>query len=293
MVDADGSIHARTRLSWLTHEDSAPTLRGTAQVRLNDISGYVNEIAFLRLSTDFAAELLPDWQLRSSRTASLSLAALDAGIEFTNIRSDYLSDSAAGSLALTDASLTVFGGTVSSKQLDYQLRDNDSRFTVVVDSIDLNQVLGMSAYQGVSANGLVSGEIPVRLQGLTPSISGGTLNALQPGGTIRYRSDGATTGNPASVSNQSLDLVYQALEHYRFNLMETKVDYQESGELDLAIRMQGISPELNGGQRINLNLNINDNVPALLQSLQAARSVTDSIQSRLDARQAETNTNTP
>ena len=42
-----------------------------------------------------------------------------------------------------------------------------------------------------------------------------------------------------------------------------------------------------GGQRINLNLNINDNVPALLQSLQAARSVSDSIQARLDARHSD------
>ncbi len=74
--------------------------------------------------------------------------------------------------------------------------------------------------------------------------------------------------------------------------METQIDYQPggqpSGELDLSIRMEGVSPALNGGQRINLNLNINDNVPALLQSLQAARSVSDSVQSRLDARRTET-----
>ena len=117
-----------------------------------------------------------------------------------------------------------------------------------------------------------------RLQGLTPSISDGTLSALPPGGTIRYDSGTA-------AGSQRLELVYQALQHYRFNLMEARVNYQESGELDLAIRMEGTSPELNGGQRINLNLNINDNIPALLQSLQAARSVSDSIQTRLDIHQ--------
>lgn len=288
-----GSVNANARLSWLTGGDSPPAVSGEGRIHLNDISGYVNEIAFLRLSTDFAAELLPTWQLRSSSAASLDLASLDAGIEFSNIRSDYRVDSEAGSITLTDTSFKVFGGTVSSDQLEYHLHDNDSRFTVVIDSIDLNQVLGMSAYRGVSASGLVSGEIPVRLQGLTPSISGGTLNALQPGGIIRYSSGDSAAGNPSSVGNQSLDLVYQALEDYRFHLMETRVDYQESGELDLAIRMEGVSPELNGGQRINLNLNINDDVPALLQSLQAARSVTDSIQSRLDARQGEVDSTTP
>jgi hypothetical protein len=277
-----GSASASARLNWQTG-DRTVIVTGPVQLNLERLSGYVNEIAFLRLSTDFAAELLPDWQLRSTRTAPVHLDSLDAGIELTNIRSDVRVDATDDSITLTDTSLSVFGGTVSSQFIDYHLQDNDSRFTIVIDSIDLNRVLGMSAYRGVSATGLVSGQLPVRLQGLTPSISGGTLNALSPGGTIRYSSGttASASGN-ASAGSQSLDLVYQALEHYRFNLMETQVDYQQSGELDLAIRMEGVSPELNGGQRINLNLNINDNIPALLQSLQAARSVTDSIQSRLD-----------
>lgn len=280
-----GSASASARLNWQTGGQAA-IVTGPVQLSLDRLSGYIDEVAFLRLSTDFAAELLPDWQLRSTRTASVNLASLDAGIELANIRSDVQLDTTDGSITLTDTSLNVFGGTVSSQFVDYHLQDNDSHFTIVIDSIDLNRVLGMSAYRGVSATGLVSGQLPVRLQGLTPSISGGTLNALHPGGTIRYSSGttASASGN-ASVGNQSLDLVYQALEHYRFNLMETRVDYQQSGELDLAIRMEGVSPELNGGQRINLNLNINDNIPALLQSLQAARSVTDSIQSRLDGAQ--------
>lgn len=273
-----GSISAHARLNW-QYADHTPVVTGPVQVTMDSLSGYVNEVAFLGLSSDFAADLMPAWHLRSTRSALVSLASLDAGIELGNIRSNVRVDSTTGSIVLTDISLNVFGGTVSSEGLDYQFQDNDSLVTIVLERIDLNQVLGMSAYQAVSATGLVSGHLPVRLRGLTPSIKGGTLSALPPGGTIRYESHGSMAGN------QSLDMVYQALEHYRFNLMETQVDYQESGELDLAIRMEGISPELNGGQRINLNLNINDDIPALLQSLQAARSVTDTIQARLDARQ--------
>lgn len=280
-----GALSAQARLSWLTGEDSPPAVSGDVRVLLDNISGYIREIAFLRLTTDVTAELLPDWQVRSTRAASVSMASLDAGIELTNISSDFWIDSEAGSVSLSNASLNVFGGTVSSDQLHYQLEDNDSRFTININNIDLDKVLSLSAYEGVSATGLVSGQLPVRMQGLVPSISGGTLTALQPGGTIRYSAGTDATGNAAPSGNQSLDMVYQALEHYRFNLMETSVDYQPDGELDLAIRMEGISPELNGGQRINLNLTINDDVPALLQSLQAARSVTDSIQARLDARQ--------
>lgn len=272
-----GTASAHARLDWRIGPNTA-VITGPVQVNLNNLSGYVNDIAFLRLSADFAAELMPDWRLRSTRATQLSLDSLDAGIELADIRSNLRIDASAGSVLLTDTSLNVFGGTVSSERLDYHLQDNDSRFDIVIDRIDLNQVLSMSAYQAVSASGLVSGQLPVRLQGLTPSISDGTLSALPPGGTIRYDSGTA-------AGSQRLELVYQALQHYRFNLMEARVNYQESGELDLAIRMEGTSPELNGGQRINLNLNINDNIPALLQSLQAARSVSDSIQTRLDIHQ--------
>ena len=283
-----GSVSALTQLDW--QPDASDTVvTGTVQVTLNELSGYLNEIAFLRLSTDFAAELLPAWRLRSTRSASFMLASLDVGLELTDLSSNYRIDSESGSVELTDASVAVFGGTVSSNQLNYRLQDNDSRFIVELDRIDLSQILALSAYEGVSATGLVSGELPVRLQGLSPSISGGTLAALPPGGSIRYH---AGIGGAGANSNQNLTLVNQALEHYRYNLMETQIDYQPggqpSGELDLSIRMEGVSPALNGGQRINLNLNINDNVPALLQSLQAARSVSDSVQSRLDARRTET-----
>jgi len=39
------------------------------------------------------------------------------------------------------------------------------------------------------------------------------------------------------------------------------------------------------GQQINLNLNISDNIPALLQSLQASRSITDALEQRLNPTQ--------
>jgi hypothetical protein len=64
--------------------------------------------------------------------------------------------------------------------------------------------------------------------------------------------------------------------------MEMQVDLLSDGELILTTALQGSSPMLNDGQRINLNLNISDNIPALLSSLQAGRSVTDTLERRLN-----------
>src|SRR5690606_32213217 len=105
-----------------------------------------------------------------------------------------------------------------------------------ITDLDISKVLSLSAYNGVSATGLLSGTLPVRLQGFKPVVEGGVLNAKAPGGSIRYDS-----GNTAS-GNQSLDLVYQALQHYQYETLGTSVDYTATGELTLALQLQGVSP---------------------------------------------------
>jgi hypothetical protein len=43
-----------------------------------------------------------------------------------------------------------------------------------------------------------------------------------------------------------------------------------------------MNPELEGGRRINVNVNISDNIPALLRSLQASRAITERLEQRLN-----------
>jgi hypothetical protein len=76
--------------------------------------------------------------------------------------------------------------------------------------------------------------------------------------------------------------VYQALEYYQYDTLSAGVDFDELGELVLSLQMLGQSPNVGQGQRINLNLNISDNIPALLQSLQAADNITERFQELIE-----------
>jgi hypothetical protein len=60
--------------------------------------------------------------------------------------------------------------------------------------------------------------------------------------------------------------------------MDTEVFYFEDGELLLNVQLQGSNPDMNNGQAINLNVNITDNIPSLLKSLQASRVITDELE---------------
>lgn len=281
-----GEIHAEGEFRWQISPTELAAgrwpespeelgLTGPLSVSLRNLGGFYMETVFTNLSTDFRAELLPNGVLRGASVTPLTVEGIDAGIAVTNLHANYRIDLESSEIDLSDIRLDLFGGRVSSDSFRYNLQNAAGELVVHIDNIDLSQVLGMSAYDAVSATGLVSGILPIEIRDMVPLVTSGQLRANAPGGTIRYGTGSSGSGN------QSLDLVYQALQHYQFELLEADVDYREDGELLLAVRMQGVSPELNQGQRINLNLNISDNIPALLESLQAGRSVTELVERRL------------
>jgi hypothetical protein len=60
--------------------------------------------------------------------------------------------------------------------------------------------------------------------------------------------------------------------------MNSEVFYGDDGELLLALQLRGYNPDMNNGQAINLNVNITDNIPSLLKSLQASRVITNELE---------------
>jgi len=64
--------------------------------------------------------------------------------------------------------------------------------------------------------------------------------------------------------------------------MNTEVDYDNNGDLTMEVQLQGFNPDMNGGQPINLNLNITDNIPMLLRSLRTSNVITDALKTSLE-----------
>ncbi|MDP2128064.1 MAG: YdbH domain-containing protein [Pseudohongiella sp.] len=284
----DGELSLASDIRWqrpqastsANQDMSAWQPQGTVSVIAKDLAGLVDETIFTGLTTSATWNLQTDLSLVSREPALLQIQQLDLGLPLRNIRTRFHINTGNGVLALSSIRFDMFGGQAESDPFTVNLKQTDplsefgDRFELRLEGVDISQVLSLSAYNAVTATGLVGGTLPIRLQGLKPIIENGRLTARVPGGSIRY--DGGTESG-----NQSLDLVYQALRHYRYETLSANVDYDDNGELNLAVQLQGVSPELNNGQRINLNLNISDNIPALLQSLQAAQGITDRLEELL------------
>lgn len=279
----DGTINLHGNASWQL-DDTTRVWIPSAQIRLQltNLAGFADEIVFAGLDATSVWDLREDRSIATQSPFLLSIRELDPGIPLVNLQSSVTVDTASHLIDLLSPQVEVFGGTASTDNIRIALPQENivatpgDVFIIAVDAIDIAQVLSLSAYEQVGATGIISGTLPVRLKGLTPLIEGGQLSASQQGGSIRYDQGQSASGN------QNLDLVYQALEHYQYDTLSAGVDFDELGELQLSLQMQGQSPNVGQGQRINLNLNISDNIPALLQSLQAADNIAERLQDLLE-----------
>ena len=125
-------------------------------------------------------------------------------------------------------------------------------------------------------SGSISGEIPITIGADTIGVDGGQLASDDPGGVIRY-SSGLTQG---AAPEGNLAIVTQALSNFEFDTLSSTVDYGNDGELVLTTRLSGINPDTNPDQPIILNLNVDTNIPQMLRSLRAIRTIEDILEER-------------
>jgi len=246
--------------------------------QVHDLSGFVDETAIVGVSADLQAILQDDFALQSSAPTMLTVKSIDPGVAVQNIVAEIQFDTGANTFSLAGLEASLFSGSVRSEGGIFALDKPQGTLQLQLDKINLADILTLSAYEGVTASGLVSGTLPVSLRDGSVSIAEGSLFAEFPGGNIRYSGSGEVSGNAA------LDFVNKTLSNYQYDVMETGVDYLPNGDLALAVQLQGTNPDSNSGQRINLNLNISDNIPTLLRSLQAGRTITEAVEQQLQRR---------
>jgi hypothetical protein len=201
---------------------------------------------------------------------TLNADGLDVGVPLEDLQLTFSLDRT-GLLHIDSFLAQVLEGTISGMDIAYDFNRERNDVLMSFSGLRMDRMLDLVEYEGIVATGAVSGQVPLTITPNGVEVAAGILTADAPGGSIRYLAAAAAgaTGNPG------LDLVNQALGNYQFDSLTSDIDYKPDGELVLAMKLQGRNPDMSGGQRINLNLTLSDNIPALLESLQAARQIED------------------
>ncbi|MEH6912040.1 MAG: YdbH domain-containing protein [Oceanicoccus sp.] len=272
-----GSAAITTKLVWSIAQDQW-TMTGTATQTLNDISGYLGDLAFVDLDFQHALDILSPVNWVSSEPGTLTLATFDAGVPITDISLRLSVDSKKREIVFDDVTSHLFGGTISSRGFTYHATKETHLIIVDLDAIHIEEIMDLAGYDDIQANGIIDGQLPISLTEQGISIDAGQMSAQSPGGVIRYKPE---SDIPLASGNSSMKLVTEALQYYQYDTMLADVRYTKKGDLALKIKMQGQNPDLNNGQQINLNLNIEDNIPMLLRSLQSGRVIADFVSSEM------------
>lgn len=273
-----GTANVVAEFSW-QQTATALEFSGVSEWAMQDIDARYDDLALMGLNTEVQLSHHSLDAFSTQQPMTLAAATLDVGARIENLESSLSFDSRSGAWSVDHASAQMLGGRVSCVGCRRESTAVPAELRVQIDGLDLAEVLALTEYAAVQGTGTLNGDFPFSWgdQGLL--MEAGVLTGLEPGGVLKYLPDGDGVAKP--TGNESLDLVSQALANYHYEHLEAGASYSPDGELLLKMRIEGFNPDLYDGQRVNLNLNLSDNIPNLLRSLQAGRQVADLIEQQL------------
>ena len=96
----------------------------------------------------------------------------------------------------------------------------------------------------------------------------------------------SAVSNAMAASNQGMKIVMQALQNFHFSVLSAGVSYSKEGQLLLALKLEGNNPDFEKGRAVNFSINLEENLPAMITSLQLSGQVSELVKKRVQQRLA-------
>ncbi|WP_226645871.1 YdbH domain-containing protein [Microbulbifer variabilis] len=208
----------------------------------------------------------------------LTIQSINAGLPLSNVSFSLFLDRAKD-LALKDFSAEFLEGMLSSNALYWNLDNKERSSILYAKDVSLEQLAEVTESESFKAKGRLNLTIPVTTGPGGITVKNGHLEAIEPGGELRYY--GAFSPQMLA-SNPQLKLISNALEDYDFRTLEGNLQYPPSGDLQLNLKLVGRSESMDAERDLIINLNLENNIPTMLRSLQASRDLTTALEKQLD-----------
>ena len=280
LVIEDGRVDGTADIRLPVH--GAPAFSG--EVTFTEVSGLVANTAWQGLSGSIHGQGQEQLTLASR---ALMLTELNPGIPIGPVHTEarYQAGMAApgsGTLTLPNAWAGFAGGTVAiADGTTLDLTEEAWEIPVKLRDIQLSALMNLYPTEGLAGEGTLEGTLPVRLGPAGIRIDGGRITALPPGGRLQLPAD--RLGSLAQ-DNAAMALVTRAMQNFHYRLLESTIDYREDGTLLLDLKLRGSSPEVDSDRPVVLNINLQEDIPALLTSLQLSGRVNEAVTERVRER---------
>lgn len=222
----------------------------------------------------------------SARFREVKIGQINSGVGIGPVRflADYeapRSDFLAGVLDIQQATADFLGGRLRVAPGAIDLSREPWQLPVDVHDVALARLLQVYPAEGLEGTGVLSGRIPVQVSDAGVEVERGKISAIAPGGLLKLP---AHRLRAMLGSHQTMDLVVEALQNFHYSVLDSTIDYDEKGKLVLDVRLEGENPEVRGGRPVVLNISLEEDIPALLTSLQLSGRVNEAVTERVRER---------
>lgn len=244
-------------------------LAGTGEVKITDLSFdsfSLGEISGVNGTVKFSDIL----ELTTLPSQTVTIANVDPGVPLLDGRVAF--QLVGGELLLLEGARWPFaGGEMIITPTEWLLGGETQHITVSAVAIELTELIeALSLDELLRADGTVSGQMPIKIDGPNTFVVGAELEADQNGGTIAYLGDELEA---VKGQNTFSDYAIDALKDFRFKVLKLGVDGNISDEIKISAKLQGSNPDILDGSEFIFNIGVDSKLAQLLQS---AQSIADS-----------------
>jgi hypothetical protein len=272
---AAGTVAIDVQADW-RKDDTEWQLAGQTSVLLTGLAGAWNDTAFAGLSTELEARFDTTTGIVVD-PSNIAVALVEVGLPIEDITADYTLQPDARSVDVENLRMSAFGGLVTADPFSFHTANASNTLLLHAESIDLGEILSIKEFESIEISGSIGAELPVTIEGNIVTIVGGTLTGEPPGGVIRYLP--GLAADEAELS--AIGVATRALSNFEYETLTSEVDYNRDGDLNLQMHLTGRNPDLENDRPVVLNLGVENNIPQMLRSLQAARAVEEILERRL------------
>ena len=267
-----GNIAVSLAAEW---QESGQALQGRSSAIVTGLSGHHEDSVFADVSTTLELEYSAEGQL-SVAPARLTVGLIDVGMPITELNADYVLEPGKSRVAVDNLRMTALGGEIRADPFSFHTDSDSNTLLLHAESIEMDELLTVREFEAIEVSGSIRARLPVTIEGDAITIANGTLSGEPPGGVIRY-----LPGTPPDESDaSSLAFVRKVLSNFEYKSLDSVVDYTESGDLKLQLRLEGRNPDMEETRPVVLNLNVENNVAQMLRSLRATRAVEEVLEQR-------------
>lgn len=258
-------------------------LRGSLAWRLTELGGVYDTTAFRRATGTLNVTLS---ERLSLAVDNLLVGEVIQGFTFAPIALtaryhaplDHLMQ---GQVTLSKLEAGVLDGSLQVIPATLDFSKTVQPLEIELSRVDLGRLLAEHPSSDLTGSGKISGRVPVELTPKGFIVRDGQLAAQQPGGRLQYRS---AKVNDIAKTSEGMKVITDALDDFHYTVLDSGVSYDENGKLMLAVRLQGSNPALEGGRAINFNVTLEEDLPAMIASLQLGNQLGDDIKKRVQQR---------